>query len=86
MFRSIKLRFDSNRLTYMSQHQYGQVNSRFLIPSSFWLDTRNTYFNIYLHISSLIKSMHSDFSNLYLYKQNNVETILYPLYVVSFVI
>ena len=70
----------------MNQHQYGQVNSWFLISSSFWLDTPNTDFNIYLHISSLIKSMQSDFLNLYPYKQTNVENILYPLYIVSFVI
>ena len=72
--------------TYMNQHQYGQANSRFLMSSSFWLDTPNTHFNIYLHTFSLIKSMQSDFSNLYPYKQTNVENILYPLYIVSFVI
>jgi hypothetical protein len=70
----------------MDQHQYGQANSRFLISSSFWLDTPDTYFNIYLHTSSLIKSMQSDFPNLYSYKQTNVENIPYSLYIVSIVI
>ena len=70
----------------MDQHQYGQANSWFLISSSFWLDTLNTHFNIYLHTSSLIKSMQSDFPNLYPYKQTNIETDLYPIRVVSFVI
>jgi hypothetical protein len=46
---------------YMNQHRYGQANSRFLISFSFWLDISNTLFNIYLRISSLIKSMQSDF-------------------------
>jgi hypothetical protein len=61
----------------MNQHQYGQANSRFLISSLFWLDTLNTHFNIYLHTSSLINSMQSDFLNIYPYKQTNVETDLY---------
>ena len=86
MLRSIKLQLDSHRLRYMNQHQYGQANSRFLISSSFWLDTPNTHFNLYLHTSSLIILMQSDFLNLYPYKQTNVENILYPLYIVSFVI
>ena len=72
--------------TYMNQHQYGQANSRFLISSSSWLNTPNTHFNIYLHTSSLIKAMQSDFPNLYPYKQTNIETDLYPIWVVSFVI
>jgi hypothetical protein len=70
----------------MDQHQCGEANSRFLISFSFWLDTPNTHFNLYLHTSSLIKSMQSDFPNLYPYKQTNVENIIYPLYIVSFVI
>ena len=70
----------------MDQHQYGQVNSQFFISSSFWLDIPNTLFNIYLHTSSLIKSMQSDFSNLYPYKQTDIMTILYLLYIVPFVI
>ena len=86
MLRSIKLQLDSHRLRYMNQHQYGQANSRFLISYSFWLDTPNTYFNIYLHTSSLIKSMQSDFPNLYLYNETNIETHLYLIWVVSFVI
>jgi hypothetical protein len=72
--------------TYMDQHQYGQANSRFLISSSFWLNTPNTHFNIYLHTSSLINSMQSDFPNLYRYKQTNMDIDLYPIWVVSFVI
>jgi len=72
--------------TYMNQHQYGQANSWFLISSSFWIDPSNTYFNIYLHTSSLIKAMQSDFLNLYPYKQTNIETDLYPIWVVSFAI
>jgi hypothetical protein len=64
----------TNTETYMDQHQYGQANSRFLISFSFWLDTPNTHFNIYLHTSSLIKSMQSDFPNLCPYKQTNIET------------
>ena len=72
--------------TYMNQHQYGQANSWFLISSSSWLNTPNTHFNIYLHTSSLIKAMQSDFPNLYSYKQTNIETDLYPIWVVSFVI
>ena len=72
--------------TYMNQHQYGQANSWFLVSFSFWLDTSNTHFNIYLHTSSLIKLMHSDFPNLYPYKQTNVETDLYLIWIVSFVI
>ena len=71
--------------TYMNQHQYGQANSWFM-SFSFWLDTPNTHFNIYLHTSSLIKAMQSDFSYLYPYKQTNIENILCPLYIVSFVI
>jgi hypothetical protein len=65
--------------TYMDKHQYGQANSWFLISSSFWLDTPNTHFNIYLHTSSLINSMQSDFPNLYPYKQTNIDTDLYPI-------
>ena len=72
--------------TYMNQHQYDQANSRFLIFSSFWLDTPNTHFNLYLHTSSLIILMQSDFLNLYPYMQTDVENTLYPLYIVSFVI
>jgi hypothetical protein len=86
MLRSIKLQLDSHRLRYMNQHQYGQTNSWFLISSLFWLDTPNTHFNIYLHTSSLINSMQSDFPNLYPYKQTNIETDLYLVWVVSFVI
>jgi hypothetical protein len=72
--------------TYMDQYQYCQDNSRFLISSSFWLDTHDIYFNIYLHSSSLIKSMQSGFLNLYSYKQTNIENIPYSLYIVSIVI
>jgi hypothetical protein len=61
--------------TYMDQHQYGQANSRFLKSSSFWLDTPNTHINLYIHTSSLIILMQSDFLNLYPYKQTKVETI-----------
>jgi hypothetical protein len=71
---------------YMDQYQYCQVNSRFLISFSFWLHTPDTYFNIYLHTSSLIKSMQSGFPNLYSYKQTNIENIPYSLYIVSIVI
>jgi hypothetical protein len=46
----------------MDQHQYGQVNSRFLISSLFWLDTPIIHFNLYLHTTSLINQMQSDFS------------------------
>jgi hypothetical protein len=63
----------------MDQHQYGQANSRFLKYSSFWLDTPNTHFNLYLHTSSLITLMQGDFPNLYPYKQTNVETDIYPI-------
>jgi hypothetical protein len=70
----------------MDQHQYGQANSRFLISSSFWLDNPNIHSNFYLHTTSLINSMQSDFPNLYPYKQTNVETDLYPIWVVSLVI
>jgi hypothetical protein len=70
----------------MNQHQYGQANSLFLISYSFWLVIPNTRFNFYLHTSSLINSMQSDFLNLYPYKQTNIETDLYPIWVVSFVV
>jgi hypothetical protein len=70
----------------MHQHQCGQANSWFLKSSSFWLDTPNTHINLYLHTSSLIILMQSDFPNLYPYKQTNIENIIYPLYIVSSVI
>jgi hypothetical protein len=70
----------------MDQHEYGQTNSWFLISSLFFLDTPDTYINIYLHTSSLIKSVQSDFPNLYSYKQTNVENIPYSLYIVCIVI
>jgi hypothetical protein len=59
----------------MDHHQYGHANSWFLISYSFWLDIPNTHFNLYLHTSSLINSMQSDFLNLYSYKQTKVETV-----------
>jgi len=76
----------SLKLTYMNLRQYGQANLWLLVSSSFWLDIPNTHFNLYLHTSRLIILMQSDFSNLYSYKQTNVENILYPLYIVFFVI
>jgi len=50
----------------MDQHQYGQANSRFLIPFSFWLD------------------IPIDLSYIHPCKQTNVETDLYPLYIVIY--
>jgi hypothetical protein len=70
----------------MHQHQCGHANSWFFKSSSFWLDTPNTHINLYLHTFSLIILMQSDFPNHYLYKQTNVENIIYPLYIVSPVI
>jgi hypothetical protein len=70
----------------MNQHQCGQANLWFLISYLFWLVIPNIHFNLYLHTSSLINSMQSDFLNLYLYKQTNIETDLYPIWVVLFVI
>jgi hypothetical protein len=61
--------------TNMDHYQYGQANSRFLISYSFWLDIPNIHFNLYLHTSSLINSMQSDFPNLYPYKQTKVEIV-----------
>jgi hypothetical protein len=69
--------------TYMDQYQYYQANSWFLISSLFWLDTPDIYFNIYLHTSSLLKSIQSGFPNLYSYKQTNIENISYLLYIIS---
>jgi hypothetical protein len=62
----------------------GKANSRFFFCSLVWLDTPSTHSKIYLHTSNLTKSMCCGFSNVYPYKQNNIEIILYPLYVVSF--
>jgi hypothetical protein len=86
MLGSIKLQLNSYRLRSMNQHQYSQANSRFLISSSSWLDTHNIHFNIYLHTSSLIKTMQIDFPNLYPYKHTIIGTDLYPKRVVSFFI
>jgi hypothetical protein len=61
--------------TNMDHHQYGQVNSRYLISYLFWLDIPNTHFNLYFYSSSLINSVQSDFLNLCPYKQTKVETI-----------
>ena len=85
MLRLTKLHIDSHRAMYGS-YQYGQANSRFLMSSLFWLDTPNIHFIFYLHTTSLINSMQSGFPNLYPYKQTNVETDLYLICVVSFVI
>jgi ABC-type transport system involved in Fe-S cluster assembly fused permease/ATPase subunit len=49
---------------YLNQHQYDQANSRFLISFLYWLDISNIVFNIYLYISSLIKSMQFFFKYL----------------------
>jgi hypothetical protein len=64
----------------------GKANSRLFFCSLVWLDTPSTHSKIYLHTSNLTKSMCCGFSNVYPYKQNNIEIILYPLYVVSFII
>jgi hypothetical protein len=85
MLRSIKLYFDSHRNIWININMVKPIHD-FLYPLHFWLDTPNTYFNIYLHTSSLIDSMQSDFLNLYPYKQTNIDTDLYPIWVVSFVI
>jgi hypothetical protein len=71
----------------MNQHQYmvKPIHDS-LYPFHFGLTLPIIHFNLYFHIPSLTISMHSDSPNIYPYKQTNVETMLYPLYIVSFVI
>ena len=85
MLRSIKLQFDSHRDIYQSTSIW---SSEFMIPYILFILAWHSYihFNLSLHTSSLIILTQSDFLDLYPYKQTNVENILYPLYIVSFVI
>ena len=83
--------WDQSSFSLTHIETYGSTSiwlSQFTIPYILLILAWHSYihFNLYLHTSSLIILMQSDFLDLYPCKQTNVENILYPLYIVSFVI
>jgi hypothetical protein len=66
--------------TYMNQYQYCQANSWFLISSLFWLDTSDTYFNIYLHTSSFDQINAKWFSKSLFIQANQYRE--YPIFII----